>query len=251
MTMFARSLAPDWQQTELFATPFAAASRARTLALPVEAPGLAAIALAFGSSISASSPKSRRAGSSLKTCQPFAVADWTRYSGASLRSGMMRSGIVYPLPPLAHHTGGIGSGSWPTPMNKPGGGSVMDGGSNSRKAARKRGMWPTPRQEDGESTGMSAERLVTREPDNLPSAVKLWRTPNTVDAKGGNRLDPSLGQTQLCHQVGGVLNPDWAEKLMGLPAGWTDIGPLPMARRAAAKTARMTATATNLPKPST
>jgi len=29
----------------------------------------------------------------------------------------------------------------------------------------------------------------------------LWRTPNTVDAKGGTRLDVKAGQVQLCHQV--------------------------------------------------
>lgn len=29
----------------------------------------------------------------------------------------------------------------------------------------------------------------------------LWRTPNTVDAKGGTRTDISAGQVQLCHQA--------------------------------------------------
>jgi hypothetical protein len=109
-------------------------------------------------------------------------------------------------------------------------------------------MWPTPRSEDGNSTGMSAARLETRTPDNLPTAVKFWPTPNTVDAKGGTRS--GSGQNQLCHvvqsasrlsrppmsgdqlpnAVGCVLNPEWVEKLMGIPPGWTDLGDWKTAR---------------------
>jgi hypothetical protein len=55
-------------------------------------------------------------GLSSKMSQCFALEDWTRYSGASLRSGMMRSGTVFPLPPLVPLTKGTGSGLWPTPQ---------------------------------------------------------------------------------------------------------------------------------------
>jgi hypothetical protein len=48
-------------------------------------------------------------------------------------------------------------------------------------------------------------------------------TPNTVDAKGGTRKGE--GQVQLCHLVGGSLNPAWVEWLMGFPIGWTDCEP--------------------------
>lgn len=56
-----------------------------------------------------------RSGSSSKTSAPFAIEDWIEFSGRSLRSGMMRNGIVYPLQPSALLTKGTGSGSWPTP----------------------------------------------------------------------------------------------------------------------------------------
>jgi hypothetical protein len=47
--------------------------------------------------------------------QPFALEDWIKFSGRSLRSGMMRNGIVFPLQPLAHLTAETESGLWPTP----------------------------------------------------------------------------------------------------------------------------------------
>jgi hypothetical protein len=201
MTTFAPSPPPDWQQTELFPTVSAAASHARTSASPGVAPALVASVPAYGSSISASSGKSRRAGSSSKTSQPFALADWTLCSGASLRSGMMRNGILSPLPPSALLI---------------------------RETAY--GYWPTPRSEDGESTGMSAARLATREADNLPTAVKMWPTAAARDYRapnnpnGASRLSrPPTSGEQLPNAVGGVLHPEWVEKLMGFDAGWTEL----------------------------
>ena len=41
----------------------------------------------------------------------------------------------------------------------------------------------------------------------------------------GNRKSPNLGTT-----VGGSLNPEWVEWLMGWPIGWTDLEPLETAR---------------------
>ena len=109
---------------------------------------------------------------------------------------------------------------------------VAEGLSESARTAAK--MWPTPRAEDGESTGMSAARLATREPDNLPSAVRLYpgfwptvaardyRAPN--DPNGASRLSrPPTSGEQLPNAVGGVLNPTWTEKLMGYPPGWTEL----------------------------
>lgn len=181
--------------------------------------------------------------SSSKTLSPFVLADWTRFSGASLRSGMMRSGTVFPLPPLARPTDAIGSGSW-----------------------------ATPQAEDGESTGMSAARLAAgRTPDNLPSQVRLWPTPTKTEAGGSAEgflarkarhndnptlsalnllvqevaklrptpaardyrapnapdgpsrlLRPPTSGEQLPNAIGGVLNPEWVELLMGYPPGYTD-----------------------------
>lgn len=88
---------------------------AKTSALPINTQkGLAATDPASGSRCSASSAKRGLAGSLPKMSQPFALADWKSFSGASLRSGMMRSGTAYPLPPLAPLTDETAPGLWPT-----------------------------------------------------------------------------------------------------------------------------------------
>lgn len=168
--------------------------------------------------------------SSRKTSRPFAVGDWKSSSGASLRSGMMRSGIAYPLPPLAPLTAETESGLWPTP--------TISGGHNRKGVSKNSGdgldtavkLWPTLTVEDGESKGMSAARMAERGPDNLASAVKLWptlasrdyRAPNAPDGPSRLSRPPTSGE-QLPNAIGGVLNPDWCEKLMGYPPGYTDI----------------------------
>jgi hypothetical protein len=63
----------------------------------------------------ASSRKPSRAGCSRKTSAPCVPVALTEFSKTSMRSGMMRNGIVYPLPSLVHHSEGIGSSLLPTP----------------------------------------------------------------------------------------------------------------------------------------
>jgi hypothetical protein len=75
---------------------------------------------------------------------------------------------------------------WPTPSTK-----GLDGGSNSRKAAKERGMWPTPRA-------------------------------GTDTMCGGSGHKAMLKGTDLEKGRGGQLNPTWVEWLMGWPLGWTD-----------------------------
>ena len=167
--------------------------------------------------------------SSRKMLSPFALADWKSSSGASLRSGMTRNGIVYPLPPLALHTGATESGLWPT--------LTVYGNNNAPGAGPKSGMglatavalWPTLTVEDGESKGMSAKRLAERGPDNLATAVRHWptlaardyRAPNSPDGASRSSRPPTSGE-QLPNAIGGVLNPEWCEILMGYPPGYTD-----------------------------
>lgn len=68
-----------------------------------------------GTSTSGSLKKRSRSTQSSRTSQPFALEDWTRCSGASLRSGMTRNGTVFPLPTLGPGTRGTASGFLPTP----------------------------------------------------------------------------------------------------------------------------------------
>jgi len=226
MKMSAVSRPTAFVQMDLLSwTSSVAAFPARTSASPDATPVLTETALASGSNTPVSSRKSGRRGSSSRTSQPFVLADWTASSAASLRSGMMRSGTAYPLEPSALLIKETVSGSW-----------------------------PTPRSEDGESTGMSAARLATRKPDNLPTAVRMWPTPTAGMAnydepvetwyarkealiqKGinGNGAGLTLGievrssvQTTSAERLqgvsGGVLHPEWVEKLMGFPVGWTEL----------------------------
>lgn len=122
------------------------------------------------------------------------------------------------------------SAPWPTPTC-----IGLDGGSNSRKAAKRRGRYiegaaaqsatgPTPKAHDSKQISKHEKPR-----DNLNSAVEqgrtksraypdsasAWPTPCATDHKGSGK-DPD---TTNC----GMLNPDWVEWLMGWPIWWTDL----------------------------
>lgn len=52
---------------------------------------------------------------SWRTSQVSLEGGLTKFSGTWPRSGLLRNGIAYQLPPLVPLTSEIGSGSWPTP----------------------------------------------------------------------------------------------------------------------------------------
>jgi len=91
-------------------------------------------------------------------------------------------------------------------------------------------LWPTPTCRDYK--GANSESGLMRSDgkmctDQLPNAVKFWLTPRKFMYKDSiiDRNKSNLGE-----KVGGQLNPDWVECLMGFPVGWTDIDceePLP------------------------
>ena len=96
-------------------TSSAEASPARTSASQAAAQELPASDPASGPSSPDSLARYDRATSSWRTSQLCLDEDWERFSETWPRSGMMRSGIAFPLPPLARPTSGTASGSWPTP----------------------------------------------------------------------------------------------------------------------------------------
>jgi hypothetical protein len=74
----------------------------------------------------------------------------------------------------------------------------LDGGSNSRKALKKRqAEWPTP-------------------------VARMWKD------NGTSPSELNRNSETLAVQVGGKLNPAWVEWLMGWPLEWTDLKPLEM-----------------------
>lgn len=91
-------------------------------------------------------------------------------------------------------------------------------------------MWPTPTASFSKSIfgnmgrikavveaeqGIPQPGSVGGAPERLPTpAARDYRSPN----QNGNMAD------QLPNAVGGSLNADWVELLMGFSRGWTDLG---------------------------
>lgn len=82
-------------------------------------------------------------------------------------------------------------------------------------------LWKTPIASD--SANREFYRNSRGEP-NLSGMVKMWPTPryggfgtSEVGAKHGDLEAVVANETD----TKGQLNPDWVEKLMGFPAGWT------------------------------
>ena len=155
---------------------------------------------ASGLNIAASSKKRGRSGSSQKTSQPFDLGDWTRCSGHSLRSGMMRNGIVYPLQPLALLTAGTASGSLPTPTT-----SDYKGSVGPEKILQR----------------ISHPRGVRLE-EHLKRGL-LLPTPTAGNNHSAGRLDEWGGANSFRGtDIGKLhLNPSFVEEMMGFPVGWT------------------------------
>ena len=103
--------------------------------------------------------------------------------------------LLYQLAPSMPRTDGTGFGLWPTPTVN---------GNHNRKGA-------SPNSGDG-----------------LATAVKMFPTPASRDYRSPNskpyseRGGGKKGE-QLPNFVGGQLNPEWVEWLMGYPVGWTDL----------------------------
>ena len=211
----------DWLQTELESMSSAGDSLVKTSASQARAQDLPESAAASGTSSTGSSTKLSRTTRLLKTCQPFGLKDWTTYSGRSLRSGMTRSGTVYPLQPLALLTDATESGLWPTPRaqdSKHGAATDWElttdhaGTVGSLRVQVVKRMWPTPAARDYrgangyETTLDKIEQGRRAHLDQLPNAVQV------VEGKA----------------IRGTLNPTWVEWLMGFPLGWTDLKPSEM-----------------------
>jgi DNA (cytosine-5)-methyltransferase 1 len=183
-----------------------------------------------------------------KTHQCLLLGDLESFSQTWPRWGLMRDGECWEQPTLERRTNGIESGFVPnnetffhTPNT-----TGMDGGSNSRKALKKR-MLPTPTAsmmpcegtvrimrkawEAGEMSLEGASAIAGRDVRKSQGKVKAWPTPTAHNAKETNAPSESERNTPtLAAQVGGKLNPTWVEWLMGWPLGWTDLKPLEMGK---------------------
>lgn len=70
----------------------------------------------------------------------------------------------------------------------------------------------------------------TLAPRTAANESGLWPTPTARDWRSGKASKATMDRNSrpLSEQIGGQLNPNWVEWLMGWPPGWTDLKPLEM-----------------------
>ena len=184
---------------------------------------------------------------SWKMFQASLFGGLAEYSETWPRAGIQRNGMCYRLQGLERRTGGRGSGLWPTPK------ASIDGTSEKTlEMVRNRtaeaslmrvvlmpDQWPTPRGTPGGPDYARADRdgsggddlsqgkgmnpkarsialstLVEKFP--TPSASVIEPKSSVTKLAGRTPADPQVG---LADRVGGQLNPEWVEWLMGWPCG--------------------------------
>ena len=129
---------------------------------------------------------------SLRTAQCSLFEDSIESSVTLPRWGMMRDGECLELPMWERLTKEIEYGLWATP--------TVNGNYNRKGLTKTSG-------------------------DGLATQVKKWPTPTAHNAKETAAPSEARRNTPtLASQPGGKLNPDWVEKLMGWPEGWTSLG---------------------------
>jgi DNA (cytosine-5)-methyltransferase 1 len=208
-------------------TWFLAGFHAKTLALQEKGQESMEGARGCGLTWRASLAKYDQDSHSWKTVQLSLLGDLELSSVIWPRSGMTAGGECWELPMLEGITDATGYGFVPngetffhTPNTH-----GMDGGSNSRKALKKRLMLPTPCATDSGSGRMNTSLGSTKPRPMLALMARknLWPTPRAFMHKDSTT---DRGKCNLGEVVGGQLNPTWTEWLMGWPLEWTDLKPL-------------------------
>jgi hypothetical protein len=191
--------------------------------------------------------------SSWKTHQCSLLGDLDEFLETWPQWGLMRDGECWEQRTLEQTIRGTefgllpnGVDSFHTPNT-----TGLDGGSNSRKALKKRLMFPTPVK--SESNGSAAFKLTDAVEASMGRTMpkmqknphkwqefQTWPTPVCQDSRHATtrHIDPknqhwksNLGEVVMSLEqpnIGGRLNPTWVEWLMGWPLGWTDLKPLEM-----------------------
>lgn len=129
---------------------------------------------------------------------------------------------------LEHQVRMVENKMWPTPRAEHDSGK-HNGKPDTLHSAVK--MWPTPRAEE-RGQYQRDRGIKGKERPTLAGAVKMWPTPLSTEGSGGAQ-DPAKrragGHTpKLRDEVGGQLNPQWVEWLMGYPQEWTALEPWAM-----------------------
>jgi hypothetical protein len=187
---------------------------------------------------------------SWKTAQCSLLGGLDQFSETWPQWGLMRDGECWELMTLMPHIEENEFGFWATPttmdslppksaealhreatVTRPG----RSKPANLRDQVSNQHMWPTPLATDGSKcpSGSLARAVnpALRATFRNKEEGRNWPTPAARDYRHPNaksyaeRGGGSKGE-QLPNAVGGTLNPDWVEWLMGWPIGWTDLKPL-------------------------
>lgn len=176
-------------------TSLLADSRVKTSASRDLVPASKVIEADSGAKCGESLAKWDRASSSWKTHPRSHIEDSTKSLVTWPRWGMMLDGECWELSMPEHLTEGNASGLWPTPLH-----------SEARQGLQIRRPGKKGKQQ------------------SLTTAVRLLPTPTVQDAKNnGAPAQQERNMRPLNAVIGGSLNPEWVEWLMGWPGGWTDL----------------------------
>lgn len=184
----------------------------------------------------------------LKMLLPFGIAGLPWSFKISGRSGLMRSGTVFRLQPLALLTRETESGSWPTLRACSG---KRSSGANRTEMYNAMGRLPTLTARDWKDSRASEATLgKNSRPLNetvyaiarmatLTASTATWadieqarysgndpRRPSYQEAKRMQTLTANRWSGLQSHgenAVLGPLNPEWCEWYMGFPIGWTEL----------------------------
>jgi hypothetical protein len=175
-----------------------------------------------------------------KTHQCSLLGDLEEFLETWPQWGLMRDGECWEQRTLEQTIRGTGFGlspngvdSFHTPNT-----TGLDGGSNSRRALKKR-LLPTPDASQRGPTKDYNPQAKSQSGRTLQSFAAKFPTPQASDNRDrGNMSNPSVQRrvaigkqislSQSVHPTSGQLNPTWVEWLMGWPLGWTDLKPLEM-----------------------
>ena len=196
---------------------------------------------------------------SWRTRQPSLLGDSDEFLETWPRSGSMRSGACWEQPMLAPTTGVTGYGSLPTPAAcRSGSNQSPSPGASVRPSLDTMaapGMLPTPTARLGDGRGMPSPELAqsrfdsgrrnlddavmlptptvdgnynrrgasAQSGDGLHTALTRLATPTARDWRSGKASAETMERNArpLSEQIGGLLNPEFVEWMMGWPRGWT------------------------------
>lgn len=119
---------------------------------------------------------------------------------------------------LLTNTGEPFSGNWPKAGMMQNGVCLERMMSGRTTEERGSGLWPTPTMNDFKGSGKNGKLRDRLDYATERGATKLKVFPTAQVATGQDK------------PIGGQLNPNWVEWLMGWPIGWTDLKPLAMDR---------------------